>query len=311
VTTPEQPIVQVNASTGVVGETSPYQPCDSCGAPLDEQQRYCVACGTRRRHANDPAARFLAAATRRQRTPSAATAHGVARGRRSASLATAALIAVIPLALGAGVLIGRSSAGGDGKLIAALKAQKAPVIEYSGTARPPAASSVQAVSTASARPVSTFKLSHGYAIELSTLPASTTRTVATKAEQAATAKGAPAVGLIAQSDFTVKPSPPAGAYVIYSGSYSTAQAAQRGLSKLKQKFPGAQVIIIKSVTMASSSSVGGKVLSRTHFGTAHQVTSYKPTAAALSQGSAVAKQDSHSTGKAASGVGLPDVVAVP
>lgn len=309
---PSQPLVPRAEPSG----SSPYQPCDHCGAPLDEPQRYCLACGSRRKHANDPAARFLSQATKRRRAPAATATPSPPRGRRSAPLAIAALIAVIPLALGAGVLIGRSSSGQDGKLIAALRAQKTPVIQYSGgapaaeTATTPASATRQAVAAAPAAPVSTFKLSHGYAVELQTLPRSTTLATATKAERAATAKGAHGVGLISQSDFAITPRPPAGAYVVYSGSYTTLQAAQQALSKLKHEFPGASVITVKSVASASSTS-GGKVLTKTHFGTAHQVTGYKPTKKALSQGAAVAKQDSHNTGKAASGVGLPDVVAVP
>jgi len=53
------------------------------------------------------------------------------------------------------------------------------------------------------------------------------------------------------------------------------------------------------------------VLTRTRYGAAHQITSYRPSARNLQQGAQVASQDSHSTGKAASGAGLPDVVAVP
>jgi hypothetical protein len=41
------------------------------------------------------------------------------------------------------------------------------------------------------------------------------------------------------------------------------------------------------------------------------VVGYKPSAAALAQGKQIAAQDSHNTGQAASGAGLPDIVAVP
>jgi hypothetical protein len=41
------------------------------------------------------------------------------------------------------------------------------------------------------------------------------------------------------------------------------------------------------------------------------VTGYKPNNTALQQGAQAVQQDSHDTGKAASGSGLPDVVAVP
>lgn len=309
----EQPTVEAGQAPSDHSGSTAYQQCDSCGSAVDESQRYCVVCGTRRKHSNDPAARFLSQATRRRRTSAAPTAVSAAgaSGRRSTSFATAALIAVIPLALGAGVLIGRSSSGGDANLIAALKAQKAPVIQYSGTAPASgAAATGQGSGTAVAALVSTFKGPKGYAIQLGTLPAGTTQAAATKAEHADRAKGAASVGLISLSEFSVKPKPSSGAYVIYSGDYSTSQAADNALGKLKHKFPGAKVIAVTAVSTANAVT-NDKVLTKTRYGSAHQVTSYKPSSAALQQGANVAAKDSHSTGKTASGVGLPDVVAVP
>jgi SPOR domain len=295
---------------------SPYQPCDDCGAPLDERQRYCVACGARRRHSDDPAARFLAVATRRRRASgagtgatAATTASAAAHGRRSAPLAIAAAIAAVPLALGAGVVIGRSSSGGDGTLIAALRAEKAPVIQYTGAGAVPTGGRAAVASADTTPPSSAFALSHGYTVQLGTLPSGTTQPAATSAERADRAKGAAGVGVIALANFRLTPSPSSGAYVIYSGSYSTRAAAQHALSKLKGSFPRAKVVEVKATS--SSAGTGGKVLTRTHFGTAHQVTNYKPTPSSLAQGAQVAKKDSHATGQAASGAGLPDVVAVP
>ncbi len=296
---------------------SPYQPCDDCGAPLDERQRYCVACGARHRHADDPAARFFAQATRRRRASGAlpagtARTAAAGRGRRSAPLGIAAAIAVVPLALGAGVLIGRSSGGGDGKLIAALRAEKAPVIEYAGGGGAPAGGQAAAVASAdTSPPTSTFTLSHGYTVALGTLPSGTFQPAAARAERADRAKGATGVGLIALSGFKLTPSPPSGAYVIYSGSYSTRAAAQSALKKLKAKFPAAKVVQVRSSAGASASASAGKVLNTTRYGSAHQVTNYKPSASSLAQGAQVANKDSHATGQAASGVGLPDVVSVP
>ena len=289
---------------------SPYEPCDGCGAPLDDRQRYCVACGARRTRAHDPAARFLAAATRRRGT--AATARAArAPGRRSAPLAAAVLVAAIPAALGAGVLIGRSSAGGDGRLIAALRAQKAPVIEYSGASGSAAAPATAVASTPeTARPTSTFTLSRGWTVELGTLPAATAAAAVTAAENADRAKGASAVGLIVAGDFRITPQPAHGVDVLYSGSYATRAAATAARARLRRSFPGAAVIEVQRAAGPSAGN-GGRVLTRTRYGTAHQITSYKPSAGNLQQGAQVANQDSHSTGKAASGAGLPDVVAVP
>jgi hypothetical protein len=216
------------------------------------------------------------------------------------------------------VLIGRSSAGGDGKLIAALRAQKAPVVQYSGAA--PAASgasSAAAASTGATKvasvsttpPTSTFSLKRGYTVQLGTLPSSASKTAASQAEKSDQAKGATAVGIIAQSDFTVTPSPPGGVFVVYSGTYSTQGAAGQALGKLKKKFSAAKVV--KVVSSAAAAKGGGKVLTKTNYGSAHQASGYKPNSTALQQGAQVVQQDSHDTGKAASGSGLPDVVAVP
>jgi hypothetical protein len=317
----KRPQGATNHSPEATEPSSPYQPCDNCGAPLDQRQRYCVVCGERRKHADDPAARFLSSATRRRRTAAGAKAAAAGPGRRrgTASLATAAMIAVIPVTLGAGVLIGRSSAGGDGKLIAALRAQKAPVIQYSGTASAAspnqtagtgAGAGASTVASASTAPLkSTFSLAHGYAVQLGTLAAGTSQATATRSEKSDEAKGAKSVGIISQADFTVTPSPAGGVYIVYSGSYSSQSTAQAALTKLKGKFPGAKLIKVQN--SASAAKGAGKVLTTTHFGSAHAVSGYKPSNTALQQGAQVAQQDSHDTGKQASGSGLPDVVAVP
>ncbi|MET0603169.1 MAG: hypothetical protein ABW167_14375 [Baekduia sp.] len=108
---------------------SPWEACDQCQAPLEPRQRYCVACGSRRLHGDDPAARYLAEATRRARagTP-VATAPAP---RRPTSLGTLAL-ALIPLAAALGVLAGRSQAPSDELIVNALKAQRAPVVNVTG-----------------------------------------------------------------------------------------------------------------------------------------------------------------------------------
>lgn len=292
--------------------SAPHQSCGECGAPLDERQRYCVRCGRRHSHVHDPALRLLAEAGRRRRGPGAAPLAGAppAAPRRSAPLAVAVLIAAIPLVLGAGVLIGRSSAGGDAKLIAALRAQKAPVIEYSGTpagaATTTTGSSVAASDTGGASPTSTFPLTQGYTVEIATLPSSATAADATGAERQERAKGAADVGVIVPADFSLDPAPASGDYVIYSGAYKTQAEAGAALAKLKHAFPKA--IVVK---VSPSGSVGGKVLGTTQYGTVHQISGYKPTAAAEAQGAQIAQQDANSTGQAASGAGLPDVVVVP
>jgi hypothetical protein len=99
-----------------------FQHCDHCSAPVDNTQRYCVNCGAHRRHAPDPAARYLAQATARSRGGAAAARPGTVR-RRGVSLASAAVLAVIPVAAAIGVEVGRSSNNQDSKLIQALARQ--------------------------------------------------------------------------------------------------------------------------------------------------------------------------------------------
>ena len=109
--------------------TSTWEACDQCQAPLEPRQRYCVVCGSRRLHGDDPAARYLAEATRRARADTPATV--APAPRRSASLGTIAL-ALIPLAAALGVLAGRSQAPSDELIVNALKAQRAPVVNVTG-----------------------------------------------------------------------------------------------------------------------------------------------------------------------------------
>lgn len=272
----ETPIAAESERTG-------YQRCDQCSAPVEERQRYCVACGSRQRRAEDPVARFLAVATSRSRAAKAARP-SPGRRRRAPGLGTAAVIAVIPLAVAVGVIVGRANSGGDAKLgaaIAALRAQKPIVVVSGGGATPGGAPAGVATKVVA----STFSLQQGYAVELRTLPAQSADAVAVaKAEQAARAKGATAVGVIDQKAFSVSPKPSGSAYILYSGQFKTKAEAEAALAKLKRRFPGALVIAVRSTARASSTSTGaGQV----------QVTATK---AQLAQGAQAVKQISHATG---------------
>lgn len=287
-----------------------HEQCDNCGAPVERMQRYCVECGGRRRHVNDPAARFLSTATagsRRQNRPVAS------RGKPSSGLGLALLLAAIPIAVGLGVLVGRASNNGDGKLIAALKAQKPEVVTTGAATSGPAARSATGTgsSTSVAALKSTFPLQSGYSVEIQTLPRkATTASAVAAAESAAKGKGAGQVGLILQSDFRITPAPPNGDEVIFSGAYHSQADAGKALAKLKAKFPQAKVISVKSASLAAGA---GKVLAKTSFGTAHQITGFKPTQAQLSQGRQIAQSVARKIGKSYVGAqkGLPDQISVP
>jgi SPOR domain len=283
-----------------------YDTCDQCNAPVDSNQRYCVVCGTHRKHVYDPAAQFLASATARNRRATRVSQSGGAT-HRGPALWTAVVLALIPLAVVLGVLLGHSGNGEDAKLLAALRAQKPEVVNVGGGT---AAASSSTASTPAAL-TSTFSLSHGYAVELGTLSGSSTQSAATTAEQADRAKGASAVGLISQSDFTVTPKPPSGDYVIYSGQYKTQSQAQSALAKLKKAFPKAVVIKVAS---ASSGGQQGKALSTTAYGTFHSVAGIKPPSKAqLNQGAADAKKVAGEINKnfVQSQKGLPNEISVP
>jgi hypothetical protein len=118
------------------GVPAEYETCDQCGAPVERSQRYCVACGSRRKHVSDPATRFLSGAASRSRAalvaPATLSASAGVRGRRRAGLGTALAIAAIPIAVALGVLVGRAGNGTDAKLLAALRAQKAEVVNIGG-----------------------------------------------------------------------------------------------------------------------------------------------------------------------------------
>jgi hypothetical protein len=99
-----------------------YKPCDHCGAPTDQDQRYCVVCGAQLRNASDPAARYFNKAAGRSRAQTATPP--VTGSRPSASrwggLGVALMLALIPAAAAIGVEVGRSSNNGDTQLIHAL-----------------------------------------------------------------------------------------------------------------------------------------------------------------------------------------------
>lgn len=112
-----------------------WELCDHCQAPLAERQRYCVVCGARRAHADDPAARYFVESARRARAADAAPTPAAGAGRAadgSASRTRFALVfALLPLVAALGIVVGRGS-GNDQQLVDALKAQKAPVVNVMG-----------------------------------------------------------------------------------------------------------------------------------------------------------------------------------
>jgi hypothetical protein len=106
---------------------SGWETCDHCQAPLDERQRYCVACGARRPQADDPAARYFVTAARQARSSESAAAGQPSPGAQG-NVKTALLLALLPVVAAIGIFVGRGGDDGNELLLEALKAQKAPVV---------------------------------------------------------------------------------------------------------------------------------------------------------------------------------------
>lgn len=267
-----------------------HEPCGQCGAPLDERQRYCVECGTSRRHPSDPVARHFTLAARREAPVAEVVAP--ARGRSDLRL-TAIVLALLPAAAALGVLVGNHGSGSDDKqLLAALRAQ--PAAAAAGTTSGAAAAAV----------TSDFSLGTGYVVQLRTLAAGTSAAAVAKAKRDARAKGAPDVGVIDPKDFRLKPSS-AGAYVLYSGEFRTRAAARRALSKLRKRFPKAVVVAVGS-TIAGHDKAA-KIAAE------DAVIRKHPTAKQKSDGAKIVQQIQAKRGKSyvEQQQQLPDTIVIP
>ena len=282
-----------------------FERCDQCSSPVDERQRYCVACGSRNRRAEDPVAAYLAVATSRSRAATQSRS-GAARRRRTAGIGTVAVIVAIPLAVALGVIVGRDSAGNSAKAFeAAIRAEKAPIVRVLGGGT---AARTAPVSVTTGTVASTFSLPKGFAVELQTLPAQGTGTAAVaRAEQAARGKGATSVGVINEKDFNVSPKPSGAPYVVCSGQFKTKAEADATLAKLKRHFPGAIVIAVRAV--AHSSSAGASSAGSSGAGQISTHVSKAQTA----QGAKEVNKISHSTGSGYVNAqnSLPGSVSVP
>jgi hypothetical protein len=126
--TPSPPVAAATAT-----HATSLELCDHCQAPLAERQRYCVVCGARRPHADDPAARYFVESARRVRAreTAASASHSAAAADAASRLRFALVLALLPFVAALGILVGRGS-GSDRQLVDALRAQKAPVVNVIG-----------------------------------------------------------------------------------------------------------------------------------------------------------------------------------
>jgi hypothetical protein len=222
---------------------SPAPACPACGAPRAADQRYCLECGERQAPMSD----FLRSgapvgssppAAPPQAPPSAPTA-GSPGERNSNTVSLLAGVGVLLLAMGVGVLIGRSGNSS--------KQNPAPVqvVTQQGASTTPSAEAAFTADWPSG--------TKGFTVELQTLPvAGTTVASVAAAKTAALGKGAGSVGALKSSEFS---SLGGENYVIYSGVYHKRGEATKALAGLKKKFPSAKVVEVSSG--GSSGSAGG------------------------------------------------------
>jgi hypothetical protein len=281
---------------------STYEPCAQCGAPLDDTQRYCVFCGASRHHAADPVARYLAVA--RQRPVAAAPPPAVVAAPPRSDRWLVLALALLPVAAAAGVLVGRSG-GENGDLVAALRAQKAPVVQIGGGAAAAGTGTTRTASAggggggAGASVARTFPLKSGFTVELRTLSSGASGTAIAAAASAAQGKGAKAVGVLDPTGFTVKPDP-GTKLVLFSGAYHSRAEATKALGRLKHGFPGAQVVSVRRQEVSTSDSLT-------------QPVAKHPTAKQKSDGAKIVQQIQAAKGKSYVDQQrkLPDTIVVP
>jgi hypothetical protein len=113
--------------------------CAQCGAHLAPDQRYCVECGTRRGEARFPVTDMMS-----RQAAAAPPPPPKKRVRMSANATLIAGIATLLLALGVGVLIGKTSNESNGKAAAA------PIITVGGGATGASGANAAAVTAAAA-----------------------------------------------------------------------------------------------------------------------------------------------------------------
>ena len=160
--------------------------------------------------------------------------------QRNNTLTVIAGVGVLLLAMGVGVLIGRSGSAKQSAAPAQVISVASPT--STGTATTPSSEA----SFTGDWPSGTT----GYTVQLQTLPQSGTAVSAVEgAKSAASAKGAKAVGALKSEEFSSLSS---GSYVIYSGVYHKKPEAEKALSGLRKSFPGAKVIHVSNGGSSSS-----------------------------------------------------------
>jgi hypothetical protein len=219
------------SSESIASATSPAsvtETCASCGAPLAGDQRYCLECGERRLAPSSvllsgPPASDAAVAASPPGPPLPPPQDASPRG---SAVTLIAGVGVLLLAMGVGVLIGRS--GGSSKPTAAATPQVISV----GTATPGAGAGAGGSETQAAFTDDWPAGTNGYTVQLQTFAQSSTQVSAVEAAKtAAGTKGAKDVGALKSEDFAGLT---AGSYIVYSGVFHKKAEAAKALPGLKK-----------------------------------------------------------------------------
>jgi hypothetical protein len=163
-------------------------------------------------------------------------------GQRNNTLTIIAGVGVLLLAMGVGVLIGRSGAS--------KQSAAAPQVISVASAPSTAAAATPAGEASFTSDWPSGK--SGYTVQLQTLPETGTAVSAVEsAKSAASAKGAKAVGALKSEEFS---SLSGSNYVIYSGVFSKKSEAEKATAGLKKSFSSAKVIKVSNGGGSSSTS---------------------------------------------------------
>jgi hypothetical protein len=208
--------------------------CPSCAALLDDDQRYCLECGEPAPGARRP----LPAALRRTAAPAEPVSAPPARAVGGSLAAWLAGLACLLLAVGVGVLIGRS--GGE--------PAAAPPITISGAAAGAAPSAAAPVTFHSDWPAGR----DGWTIALQALPkAGTDAAAVAHAKTAAAGQGAADVGAL---DSDAYRSLSGGSYVVYSGVFGARAEATAARARLAKTFGDARVVHVATTAPKAAPS---------------------------------------------------------
>lgn len=217
--------------------------CQHCDATLDNQQRYCLNCGSRSGWTTNPAVDYIAGRQRKRGVQENVAPDRGIGGTGVTKQALPWLIGSTLVALIVGVFFGSVRGNNNDALIAALADR--PAASYAPVAATAATGTTEVSSD--------WTLDQGWTVQVATVAAGSDQAAVDAAKQTATSAGAEDVGVINPSDFTVDPDP-AGAYVIYSGEFEKKADAEKALKAIKG-VEGAKVVKVTSSTAGVDTEV--------------------------------------------------------